>query len=70
MAHDVGWTTSRIIRNVVVFPAPLAPRNPTMPPSIEKLRSLTATTSPNRRVTCQRLRTGMQSVWNTHQPAL
>ena len=28
----VGWMMSRIIRSVVVFPAPLGPRNPKMHP--------------------------------------
>src|SRR5258708_24825497 len=60
MVPHEGRRISRIIRNVVVLPAPLAPRKPmTWPLSIEKLRSLTATTSPKRRVPPSRLRTFM-----------
>src|SRR3954447_15175276 len=40
------------MRRVVDLPAPLGPRNPVMvPASSEKVRSATATTSPNRLVT-------------------
>ena len=39
------------MRSVVVFPAPLGPRNPvTVPSATSKLRSSTARTSPNRLV--------------------
>ncbi len=45
---DVGWSSPRIIRIVVVLPAPLGPRNPvTIPGSMEQVRSSTARVLPN-----------------------
>lgn len=47
----VGVTRPRIMRMVVVLPAPLGPRKPVMTPgSTEKLRLSTAVTGPNRLV--------------------
>ena len=48
-APAVGCTKPRIIRKVVVFPAPLGPINPVMVPGLtSKLRSFTAVTLPKR----------------------
>ena len=45
---DVGWSSPRIIRIVVVLPAPLGPRNPvTTPGSMVQVRSSTARVRPN-----------------------
>src|SRR4051812_41680732 len=44
----VGWSSPRIIRMVVVLPAPLGPRNPvTTPGSMVQVRLSTARVSPN-----------------------
>ena len=48
---DVGASRPRIIRIVVVFPAPLGPKNPvTCPGRTVKLRASTAVTGPKRLV--------------------
>src|SRR6266498_3456631 len=58
----VGATRPSSVRKVVVFPAPLGPRNPTTVPwSTSKLRLSTATTSPNRLVSPSMVMTGIAS---------